>query len=293
MKLKIKDGAVDLSLTKVMGIIDVHSDGSRSLDDYVARARQMQSAGAEFVQAGMTALNPEVTPQEEEERLIPVIERLSSNLDIHVGVCTTYPQTMEKAKEVGASFIVDPNALRREGAVEMAAKLQLPVVLIFNDNINIEDDPKVDLVAEVSEFFFERIDTCLNAGLSRKLIIIDPSMSFETQMEQRLKLLGRLESFRSFALPLSLGIPRSMAFNESLQSESRAVSITLAVFCSNEGVNIIRTREVADMAMSLATWQLAANKARPFQLSKSIIRRFRSLRDSMRQHRLQRKMNKN
>ena len=117
-------------------------------------------------------------------------------------------------------------------------------------------------------------------------------MSFETQMEQRLKILGRLDSFRSFALPLSLGIPRSLAFNESLQSENRAVSITLAVFCSSESVNLIRTREVEDMAMALATWQLASNKARPFQLSKTIIRRFIALRDSMRQHRIQRKNKK-
>ena len=283
MKLNIKDRAVDLGLTKVVGIIDVYSDGRKTPDDYVQKARKMQIAGAEFVQVGMTALNPDVTPQQEETLLLPVIRALSANLDIFVGVCTTYPQIMEKAKEEGACFIVDPSALRREGAVQMAARLLMPVVLIFNDNISLNDDPKRDLVAEVSEFFFERIDACLNAGLPRELIIIDPSMSFETQMEQRLK---------SFALPLSLGIPRSLAFNESLQSENRAVSITLAVFCSSESVNLIRTREVEDMAMALATWQLASNKARPFQLSKTIIRRFIALRDSMRQHRIQRKNKK-
>ncbi|MBQ9273473.1 MAG: dihydropteroate synthase [Succinivibrio sp.] len=283
MKLKLAGRTVDLSTAKIMGVISLEDNEESALEKVVERALKMRDAGAEFLEIGVRDRTGTLGVQSQEGRLLPAIRAICDETGLTVGVHTSHPAIMEKANAAGASFIVDSNALRAEGAVQMVAKLKIPVCLTFEQNLRLEQDR--DPIATVSEFFYERIDACLNAGINRRDIIIDPALGSVCRMDSRLKLLGRMSSFKSFALPLSIPIPRILPFEDLFLKEHPTVALTLALYCVDRGVNIIRTPNVSDMAMALAAWQLAAQTARPHQLSKGIIRRLRAIRDRFRERR--------
>nr|MCR5536180.1 dihydropteroate synthase [Succinivibrio sp.] len=182
-------------------------------------------------------------------------------------------------------------SLREEGALDVVAKLKIPVMLVYERPANAptlsEFDKKADLVAEISEFFFERIDACLSAGINRHQLMLDPTVDSTVPTNLRLKLLGRLTSFRSFGLPLALSMPAILPSTQDFLSDNRAIGITLALFATQHGVSIIRTEHVSEMTMSIAAWQLASQQAKPFNLSRGIISRFKKLRDKIRVHKSQ------
>jgi dihydropteroate synthase len=96
-------------------------------------------------------------------------------------------------------------------------------------------------------------------------------------------LLGRLESFKSFALPMCIAMPRLIPYADQFLSDNKTLSLTASLFCSriNE-VKIIRTQDVSDASMAIGFWQLMTIKTRPYRLSKVFVRRLRTIRDSLR-----------
>lgn len=288
MKIRLAGKKVDLRHPKVMGMLYV-TEGE-ALADFISRALQMQEAGAEFVQVGLRYPHEE-SSAEAQEALLTAIEHLTSQTSLLCGVCSSRPEIMEQAVRRGASFIVDHKALREEGALELVARLRVPVLLVYERDPKAgtisEFDRKTDLVAEISEFFFERIDACLGAKISRSQLMIDPSVDLRVPTNLRLKLLGRLPSLRSFGLPISLNMPAILPATQDFLNDNRAIGIALALFATQHGVNIVRTEHVSDMTMSIATWQLAAQQAKPFNLSRGIISRFKKLRDRIRVHKNQ------
>ena len=283
MKLQIAGHTLDLSVTRVMGLIPVLENDDRPVSDYVDTAKKMVAAGADFVEVGIrTAENSTFMPSEgtELERLIPVIRAIGDECRTFVGVCTSYPAVMEKANAAGASFIVDPNALRTAGAIEMAARLHVPVVLCDPGSSEGDlDDP----VSRLQEFFYERVDACLNGGMNRRNLIIDPLMGNPKRLDATLKMLGRISTFKSFALPLSAAIPAALPYLKLASDETDAVTLSVALYTATRGVCIIRTTEVSRIAMALAAWQMVNETARPHQLSKGIVRRFIAMRDLIRE----------
>lgn len=271
---------IDLRVTKIMGELVVSNSDTFSVDAYVEEARKIAESGAELLEIGMPREDCNDNLQAEEQCLIPVVKAISTAVPkLIIGVATSSPKIMELANVSGASLLIDFNALRCEGALETVAKLQLPVMLTFDPFIIPQDDP----VAAVSEFLYERIDACLNAGIPRRNLLIDPNLGTINKFDARLKMFGRLASFKSFALPISVAIPRCLPYADNFLMENKSASISLGIFCADRGVNIIRTAHVAEMALALATWQLVTKTARPYQLSKSIISRFRKMRNKFRE----------
>ena len=271
-----------------MGILYVNHE--EALSEFIQRAVQMQEAGAEFVQVGFKYPHEE-SVQKAQEALCAAIAAIRSSTSLVCGVCTSSPELMELAVQKGAGFIVDPKSLRAEGALQLVSRLKVPVMLVFERSKDLpplsEHDKKSDLVAEMSEFFFERIDACLSAHIDRHQLMIDLSADNTVPTNLRLKLLGRLSSFRSFGLPLSLSMPAILPQTQDFLSDNRAIGITLALFATQHGVSIIRAENVSEMTMSIAAWQLASQQAKPFNLSRGIISRFKKLRDRIRGHKVQ------
>lgn len=280
MKLELSGRTFSLDVTRIMGMIPVIENDDRPVGDYVKDAFKLSSDGADFLEIGMRPSTGAMASEETElERLVPVIRAVADRTHAYVAVCTSYPSVMKAANDAGASFIVDPNALRIAGALQMAAKLAIPVVLCDPGNDSEETD---DPVSVLQEFFYERVDACLNAGISRKCIIIDPMMGNPTRVDATLKMLGRIHTFKSFAVPLSVAIPRALPYMQLSSDENDVVSLTVALFASHSGVRIIRTPDVSRIAMALASWQIVSQTARPHQLSKGVVRRLIGIRDRLR-----------
>jgi dihydropteroate synthase len=273
-KLEYKGKVLDLSQPKIMGILNVTPDsfydGSRfsSVDSALQHAKDMVLAGASIVDVGGESTRPgsdPVTEEEELRRVIPVVQAIAENTDVWISVDTSSPAVMRAALESGASMINDVRALRRPGAMEVVAEYGCPVCLQHM----LGEDPKTmqqniayeDLLGEISSFLYERIHNCLNTGIRRENIIIDPGFGFGKNIEQNYKLLGQLDRLRSFALPVLVGMSRKSMIGDLLKvnTENRlAGSIAANLFAVEKGADILRVHDVKEMAEALKVFMYAS-----------------------------------
>lgn len=288
MKVQLADHKVSLDVAKVLGSLRIAPDDTRTTDELVEAARRMIGAGADFIDVGLALPRGEIAdPEVEKVKVLPVIRAIGDENLAYIGVCTSNHEIMELANSQGASFIIDPLALTEPQAMETAARLGVPVIICGPDILK-EEDP----VSKLQEFFYERIDACLNAGMKRQLLLIDPLYGNLARVDTALKLLGRLKTLESFALPVCVTVPSYLPYAGPSADGDGArgvMELTLGLFCASRGVRIIRTDEVAGIAMALAAWQIMSQTAKPHQLSKGIVRRMISMRNAFRARRAQKR----
>lgn len=130
---------VKLDIPRVMGIVNVtpdsFSDGGAhdTVDAAVAHGLRLAEEGADILDIGGESTRPgadEVPVEEELRRVIPVIERLAAETALPISIDTSKPEVMRAAVAAGAGMINDVFGLRREGALDAAAGLRVPVVLM-------------------------------------------------------------------------------------------------------------------------------------------------------------------
>ena len=259
---KLRHGEKELVLDHpvIMGILNVtpdsFSDGGKffNKDDALRHAEEMVQAGAEIIDVGGESTRPGAAPVSEEDetaRVVPVIAAVREKFpDVWISVDTSTPGVMRKACAAGCDIINDIRALRREGALEAAAELGAPVCIMHmqGEPGHMQDNPVYqDLIGEVSEFFYERIDACLNAGIKRENIILDPGFGFGKTLDQNYKLLGELEKFRTFDLPILAGMSRkSMIGGVTGAGTGDRLEGTVAAHLVSilKGADIIRVHDV-------------------------------------------------
>ena len=133
---------------------------------------RLAADGAHIVDVGGESTRPgaeSIPVGNEIERVVPVVSALSDD-GIAVSVDTSKPEVMEAAVAAGACMVNDIYALRRPGALEMAARLGVPVCLMHMQGTpaTMQKAPRYDnLAREITEFLRSRIDACVNAGIDR------------------------------------------------------------------------------------------------------------------------------
>jgi dihydropteroate synthase len=250
----------------VMGILNVtpdsFSDGGRfeQLDKAVQHALQMQKDGAELVDIGGESTRPgavAVSLDEELERVIPVIEKIREHSDVTISIDTSKPQVMQAAIEAGASMVNDVNALFNDDAVEVCAIHQVPVCLMHKQGEprSMQDAPRyVDVVDEVKQYLLKRADDCVEAGISRENIIIDPGFGFGKTLENNLSLLKGINEFCALDYPVLVGLSRKSMFGMLLdrEVEQRLIASTsAAVIAYHKGARFFRVHDVAETCDAL------------------------------------------
>lgn len=271
-KLEYKGKVLDLSQPRIMGIVNVtpdsFSDGGQynRLDLAFERVKQLVLSGASIIDVGGESTRPgadEVSEQEELDRVIPLIEKISNELDVWISVDTCKVAVMKAALDAGAHIINDIKALTADHAVDVVAKYNCPVCLMHmkGQPKNMQDDPHYDdLIGDISSFLFERIDTCLNAGISRDRIIIDPGFGFGKTLDQNYKLLGQLDRFLSFGLPLLVGMSRKSMIGNLINAnvDERVIgSVAAHLYAVQKGANILRVHDVKEMSEALKVYLYA------------------------------------
>lgn len=257
---------VDLSRPAVMGILNVtpdsFSDGGRfsDLEKALEHALHMVEEGAALIDVGGESTRPgsaEVSVEEEITRVVPVIEHLAARISVPISIDTSKPAVMRAAVEAGAGMINDVFALRREGALAMGARLQVPVCLM-----HMQGEPKTmqqqpayyDVVGEVFDFLSERIDACRAAGIAHERIVIDPGFGFGKSLVHNLSLLKHLDRFSSLGTPLLAGLSRKSMVGTVLDVplEGRLIgSVTAAMLAAQQGASILRVHDVRETVQAL------------------------------------------
>jgi len=261
MQLQCAGKILDLRQPRVMGILNItpdsFSDGGCFLEKERAleHAMQMVEAGAAIVDIGGESTRPgsaEVSVADEIARVVPVIEHLAPRIPVPISVDTSKPEVMQAAVGAGAGMINDVYALRRDGALAMAASLQVPLCLMHmqGEPRTMQQQPVYsDVVAEVHRFLVERIEACEEAGIPRERLVIDPGFGFGKGLVHNLSLLKHLDRFTALDIPLLVGMSRKSMIGAVLDKpvdERLYGSLAVAVMSAQQGASIVRAHDVAE-----------------------------------------------
>jgi len=275
---------LDLSQPHIMGILNVtpdsFSDGGQfnAVGKAIAHCKQMVEEGATIIDIGGESTRPNaqtVATEDELQRVVPVVRAIRQHCgdSIWLSIDTSSPEVMQAAFNEGADIWNDVRALKREGAAELAAELNVPIMLM-----HMRGEPTTmnslaqynDVVNDVSTELLSRIDEVASIGVKPEKLIIDPGFGFAKNYEHHCVLLSQLSSLQSLGLPMMFGISRKRFLAEVLtKSGVQAVNTTQAterdsagtaagLFALQQGASIIRTHNVTMMQQAVALWSQLA-----------------------------------
>lgn len=272
VSLHCKNKTLDLSIPQVMGILNVtpdsFSDGGQytQLQQALARAEEMVRQGASIIDIGGESTRPnapQVTTLQELERVVPVVAAISQQFNVVISVDTSSPKVMRAAVQAGAHIWNDVRALTRPNALQTAAELAIPVILM---HMRGEPDTMNSLamydnvVQEVSAELESRVTAALDAGIRRENIILDPGFGFAKNTQHNLQLLNQLYQFSDhFGLPWLSGLSRKRFLGEALGGvavdERLYAGLAGHLMSVQQGASIIRTHDVLATVQHLKLWQ--------------------------------------
>lgn len=252
---------LDLSAPVVMGVLNVtpdsFSDGGRhsSRDAALRHAERMLAEGAAIIDVGGESTRPGAAPvseQQELDRVVPVVEALCRELDALVSVDTSTAVVIRETAAAGAGLINDVRSLRRPGAMQAAAASGLPVCLMhmLGEPGTMQANPRYqDVTSEVIAFLEQRVAACLEAGIPRTRLLVDPGFGFAKAVSHNLRLLNELDRLGRIGLPVLVGLSRKSLFGEVLGrpvDERLPGSLAAAVLCVDRGARIVRAHDVKE-----------------------------------------------
>jgi len=257
-----------------MGVVNVtpdsFSDGGKFFDrdTAVAQGVKLAADGAAIIDVGGESTRPfsdPVSTEEEIQRVVPVIEKLSQRISIPISIDTTKAEVARRALEAGASIINDVAALRFDtGLAAAAVEYDAPVILMhmLGDPKSMQQSPRYDnLIQEIRTFLADAAKRAENLGISPDKIILDPGIGFGKSIEHNLLLIRQLHDFASLNTPLLIGASRKSFIRKLLKGAAESditpdlplvetgSQAALAAAILN-GAHIVR---VHDVAGSLAT----------------------------------------
>lgn len=204
----------------VWGVLNVtpdsFSDGGRfdTLDRALEQSRSMGERGADVIDVGGESTRPgaqRITPEEEKDRVVPVIEVLSAQ-GITVSIDTMRAEVASAAVDAGAALVNDVSGGRADPDMHAAvAQLGVPYVIMHwrghSDRMN-ELATYEDPVRQVCEEIEEQVDSAVRAGIDRDRLVIDPGIGFAKEAEHNWALLRAIDSVNSLGLPVLVGASR-------------------------------------------------------------------------------------
>ena len=261
--------AFALARPLVMGILNVtpdsFSDGGRFDDRGLAltHAQQMRADGADIVDIGGESSRPGADPVAEDverARVLPLVETLAAE-GIPVSVDTRRPAVMRAAIAAGAAMINDVSALREPGAIEACAASDVGVCLMHmqREPRTMQQAPSyADVVTEVRDFLLARAQSCVDAGIDRARIAIDPGFGFGKTLAHNLALLRALATFSATGFPVVAGLSRKASLGEitgRTVDERLPASIAAALSAVAHGAAVIRVHDVRATVDALKVWR--------------------------------------
>jgi dihydropteroate synthase len=268
--LRCGELSLDLSVPHVMGILNVtpdsFSDGGKhnGKAQAIAHAKQMIADGATVIDVGGESTRPGASVVEVEEeirRVVPVVEALAE-LDVVISIDTSQPEVIQAAVAAGAHIWNDVRALTRPNALETAAELNIPVIIMHMrgepttmNGLDQYDNVTLDVMDELSQ----RVADALKAGVKAENIMIDPGFGFAKNAKQNLKLLKEFHQLNQLGYPILSALSRKRFIGEALggaDAGQRAVgSVAGHLLSIQQGACMVRAHDVKAMSDAIKVWQ--------------------------------------
>jgi len=246
--------------THVMGVINVtpdsFSDGGQFFEKEraVEQALQLAEDGADLIDIGGESTRPYskgVSPDEEMNRVLPVIEALKKELRIPISIDTLKAQVAREALHCGASMVNDISALRSDSDMaSVVAQAGVPVILMHMQGTpaDMQAQPTYeDVTPEIITFLRKAMDQAVNSGVRRDLVIVDPGIGFGKTFDHNLEILKELGRFQCLEAPVLVGSSRKAFIGRILEKEvherDTGTMATVAAAVMN-GAHIVRVHNV-------------------------------------------------
>jgi dihydropteroate synthase len=252
----------------LMGIVNATPDSfseagvNRTLEDRVQLARELLGAGADLIdiggESGVTT-QPPVAPEEEIDRVVPLIERVAGELGALVSVDTYKPAVARAAIAAGAVIVNDVSGLRDPALADVCADTGAGLVIMHTRAAPKQKllDASFDgrVVADVEEFLTERIALAASRGVAFEQLMLDPGPDFGKTPAQTIEVLKALPALHALGRPVLLAVSRKDFIGAITLRPPRArLAGTLAAvgFGVDAGAHVLRVHDVADVADYLA-----------------------------------------
>jgi dihydropteroate synthase len=272
MFINCKGKLIDLSVPKVMGILnctpDSFFDGGRYNDEaqVLQQAERMLFDGADFIDIGAYSSKPSaefVTEGQELQRIVPVVELVLKHFPKALISVDTFRAGVAKAcVESGAAIINDISAgLLDEAMLATAAQLRVPYIMMHmrgTPQTMAKLTDYTDIVKEMLFYFSQRISAARAAGIND--IIIDPGFGFAKTLTQNYEVLRKMELFHITGLPILAGVSRkSMIYKllEATPQESLNGTTVLNTLALTKGAKILRVHDVKEAVETVRIYQMS------------------------------------
>ena len=260
-------------MPQVMGILNVtpdsFSDGGHFFDAEHAlnQVERMIENGVNIIDIGGESTRPgakAVSVEDEINRVIPVLKAIKSRFDIQVSIDTSKAEVMSEALTHNADLINDVCALQNTGCLNVVSQSDVPICIMHMQGSprTMQQAPSYNnLIDDITTFFKERIQACESHNIHKSRLILDPGFGFGKTLEQNYKLLGNLQAFQHFNLPLLSGTSRKSMIGNLLNCDVEqrlAGSLTTAIIAAQQGANILRVHDVKETVDALKIIQATA-----------------------------------
>ncbi|MDI6786047.1 MAG: dihydropteroate synthase [bacterium] len=255
-----------LSLSKkthIMGVLNItpdsFSDGDKFLDPEIAyeHALKMIEDGVDIIDIGGRSTRPgskEISVQEELNRVIPLIEKLSSKISIPISIDTYRAEVAQKALAAGASIVNDISGLYFDSKMaKVVSENQVPIIIMHIKGTpeNMQKDPKYhNLILEITDYLRKSINKAKEFNIPENKIIIDPGIGFGKTTSHNLEIIKKLKEFKILGKPILIGTSRKSFIGNILdlppeeRVEGSAASVAISIY---NGAHIVRVHDIKEI----------------------------------------------
>ena len=271
---RLLDGKKELALNGralIMGILNVtpdsFSDGGSCVtpEAALAKAKALVENGADIIDIGAESTRPGAIPltaEEEQERLLPVLDLLYRELTVPISVDTYHAATAETAVECGADIINDVKGLQNPDEygemAKVAARTKAPVIIMHNADLT---EFEGELTEKIKEFFRRSLSIAKAAGVEQKRIILDPGIGFGKNTAQNLDIIKNLSELiliDNYAYPILLGASRKRFIGDTLNADVKdrlEGTIAAHLYGLSQGADILRVHDVKEVSRAVKMWE--------------------------------------
>ena len=244
----------------IMGILNVtddsFSDGGLWNDTEKAyrHAMEMLEQGAEIIDVGGESTRPgsqAIGEEEELKRVIPVIEKIASSTSTPISIDTQKSGVASRAIDSGASIVNDVSALRSDSDMLNVIREKKAGAILMHMRGTPADMQKnthySDTIGEIYAFLKQRVELCMNAGILKTSILIDPGIGFGKDVNGNLEIIKHISEFRGLGMPVVLGYSRKSFIGDVLDTpvtDREHGTDAMTAWSTIEGVHIVRVHNV-------------------------------------------------
>ena len=261
MTINCKGRLIDLKKPKVMGILNVTPDsfydGGKYKDEVsiLKQAKKILDEGASFVDLGAYSSRPGATDISEEEelrRILPIVDLLTNAFpDICLSIDTFRSKVARRCLEKGAAMINDISAGNLDlNMMQIISDFKVPYIMMHMNGTpqNMAKQTNYNkLIEDVLYYLSEKVALAKSYGIND--IIIDPGFGFAKTPSQSFYLLQNLNLFKTFGLPILVGLSRKSMIYKTLGIDAnQALNGTTALntLALTKGANILRVHDVKE-----------------------------------------------